>query len=161
MQIPGYLPLYNELPEESLLQQFNVIFLFAATTLLREETNNVTVTYTCSAQCKLGFPDSSEERFTEYAREAVEHARTAVLLTVGGHAMNGCWEFCYGKEDKLAQEIADYVSSRGLDGVDFNIEDHPSPITCTIISTCTVVVVLVKAYLLVIQGSEQRTGVSH
>lgn len=138
MQLLGYLPLYDKLPDQSLLQQFNIIFLFAATTLQRDEQNDGRVKYFCTEMCELGFADSSEEKFAEYAKESVKNARTSVLLTVGGHAMNSCWKYCYGKEDKLAQDIADYVYNNGLDGVDFNVEEDLSPMLLRFIETLVI-----------------------
>ena len=98
MQLLGYLPIYDKLPDQYFLRQFNIIFVFAATTLYRDEgQNDGTVKYFCSEMYELGFADSSEEKIV------VKNARTGVLLTVGGHAMNGCWKYCHGKEAKLAR----------------------------------------------------------
>lgn len=134
-QLLGYLPLYDALPSLALLQKFNIIFLFAATTLKRYEQDDGTVAFLCTSTCDLGFADSTKEKFAEYAQESNKHARSGVLLTVGGHAMNGCWEFCYGKEDKLAESISGYVYDNELAGFDLNIEESPSTMMFQFVET--------------------------
>ena len=158
MQLLGYLPLYDKLPDQSFLRQFNIIFLFAATTLYRDEgQKDGTVRYFCSEMCELGFADSSEEKFVEYAKESVKNARTSVLLTVGGRATNGCWKYCYGKEDKLAEDIADYVYNNRLDGVDFNVEEDLSPMLLQFIET----LVIKTHYALNTRSSIKKWMLSH
>lgn len=125
MKVMGYLPLYDDLPAKAELEKYDVLFLFAATTLAREQEGGDT-RYTCTPTCELSFPDSSEDVFKEYSDHVTQIEDVDVLLTVGGAAMGGCWKYCFGKEAMLAYKIAEYVDDNGLDGVDFNIEDPPS-----------------------------------
>ena len=52
--------------------------------------------------------------------------------------MNGCWKYCYGHEERLAQDIADIVHISGLHGVDFNVEEQPDHELFSFLETLTI-----------------------
>ena len=125
--IVGYSPLYFDLPKKSDLERFDVLAIFAATTLVRDESD--ASSFSCNAACDVGFADASYEAFQSHAKMAKKYVKGAVLLTFGGAAMNPCWELCMSAENiqHVAVQLAGLVAGAHLDGIDFNIEIPPEP----------------------------------
>jgi len=126
----GYAELYYDLPRASVLEQIDVLAIFAATTLVRNTGNMTTASgFSCNTACDIGFADASYNLFQSHAKTAKQFVQGAVLLTFGGHAMNPCYKLCMSVErvHHLATQLAGLVSDAHLDGVDFNIEIPAEP----------------------------------
>merc|ERR1712157_164677 len=96
-----------------------------------------TVSYTwnpgknsCSASCDIATPPVCNDAPNPGLIQEWKNAGKKVLLSFGGAGMGGswagdandCWEYCFGKEDHVVDQLVGIVSDMDLDGVDLDYE---------------------------------------
>jgi len=52
--------------------------------------------------------------------------------------VNDCWEYCYGKEEKVVIRLVQIVNNLGLDGVDIDFEYDITPKVVTFFNQVTI-----------------------
>ena len=86
---------------------------------------------TCNTQCVIGSPvpicnnKPNAPLVSQWQSEGKK-----VILSFGGAGMGGswsssvddCWDYCYGKEDFVVEQLVNIVSVQGFDGVDIDYE---------------------------------------
>jgi len=85
---------------------------------------------TCSASCDIATPPVCNNAPNPGLIQEWKNAGKKVLLSFGGAGMGGswagdvndCWEYCFGKEDHVVDQLVDIVSDMDLDGVDLDYE---------------------------------------
>ena len=84
----------------------------------------------CSASCDIATPPVCNDAPNPGLIQEWKNAGKKVLLSFGGAGMGGswagdandCWEYCFGKEDHVVDQLVDIVSDMDLDGVDLDYE---------------------------------------
>jgi len=84
----------------------------------------------CSPTCEIAEPLICNNAPQPALLSQWKAAGKKVILSFGGANMggswlapgNGCWEYCYGRESQVVQQLTSHVTNLGLDGVDIDYE---------------------------------------
>ncbi|KAL7464842.1 hypothetical protein ACHAXS_005171, partial [Conticribra weissflogii] len=97
---------------------------------------DVAGTHVCNEMCEIELNNSTlavcndSNGFDQGLIDSWRLSGKRVMLSFGGAGMGGswpgdetnCWDYCFGKEEYLANQLVDIVSAQNLDGVDVNYE---------------------------------------
>ena len=95
--------------------------------------NGSNITYACSPQCVINTPvpicggQPNPGLVFQWKADAKK-----VILTFGDREMTGlpannndnCWEYCFGKEDFVADQLIDILSNQNFDGININYQSN-------------------------------------
>merc|ERR1711935_569660 len=103
----------------------HIIIAFAVTYTWKPSKNQ------CSSSCTIGSPvPVCSNQVKQDLVDAWREAGKKVILSFGGAGMGGswegdendCWDYCYGKEQSVVNQLVDIVNRNGYDGVDIDYE---------------------------------------
>jgi chitinase len=105
----------------------HIVIAFAVSYVYVNESFN-----NCSQTCEISLGDDNDVCNNTQNQELIERLQAAdkkVIVSFGGAGMglrqganNKCWEFCFGKEPEVVDQLVSIVNSMGLDGVDIDYE---------------------------------------
>ena len=80
----------------------------------------------CSTTCEIDEPPVCNNAANQALIQELQAAGKKVILSFGGAGMGGswaedvndCWEYCFGREAKVVNQLTQIVRGMGLDGVD-------------------------------------------
>ena len=80
----------------------------------------------CSTTCEIDEPPVCNNTANQALIQELQAAGKKVILSFGGAGMGGswagdvndCWEYCFGRETKVVNQLTQIVRDMGLDGVD-------------------------------------------
>jgi len=121
----AYIANWEACPSAAQLDKYtHIVVAFAVTYTWRPIPPNA-----CNTDCSLmPLPICIGETTTQVADWQAMGKK--VILSFGGAGMGGswngdvnsCWDYCFGKEDQLSNDLVSLVSNKGLDGVDIDYE---------------------------------------
>jgi len=84
----------------------------------------------CSAACDIATPPVCSNAPNPTLIQEWKDAGKKVLLSFGGAGMGGswagdandCWEYCFGKEDHVVDQLVSIANNMNLDGIDLDYE---------------------------------------
>lgn len=124
----AYLGNWQACPTASQIAEYtHIVIAFAVTYTWSPSKNN------CDTSCKIGSPVPICENVNR--QDLVNEWRAMgkkVILSFGGAGMGGswagdvndCWEYCYGKQQYVIDQLDDIVRAQNFDGVDIDYEYH-------------------------------------
>jgi chitinase len=122
----AYLGNWQACPTAEQLEHYTDIMIAFAVTYTWNRNKNV-----CDTQCTIGSPvpicNNQNNQALVYSWRA---AGKKVILSFGGAGMGGswagdvndCWEYCYGKEESVINQLTAIVDNQNFDGVDIDFE---------------------------------------
>ena len=89
----------------------------------------------CSATCAIETPPVCNNGSNQALIDEWRSLGKKVILSFGGAGMGGswdgdpndCWEYCYGRESAVTDNLVQIVNEMNLDGVDLDFEYHVTP----------------------------------
>jgi len=99
----------------------------------------------CDAQCNIAQPPVCNNQGNANLISQLQSQGKKVILSFGGAGMGGswdgdvndCWEYCYGKETHVVNQLVNIVNNMGLDGVDIDFEYDVTPAAVTFLNAIT------------------------
>jgi hypothetical protein len=102
----------------------HIVIAFAVSYTWAPEKNN------CDINCQISEPPVCNNQPNPTLIQDLQAAGKKIILSFGGAGMGGswagdvndCWEYCYGKETQVVDQLVTIVNIMGLDGVDIDYE---------------------------------------
>lgn len=124
-RLVAYLGNWQSCPTRDQWNQYTHIVIAFAVSYTWSPGKNI-----CSASCDIATPPVCDDSPNPELIKEWKNAGKKVLLSFGGAGMGGswagdandCWEYCFGKEDHVVDQLVGIVSGMDLDGVDLDYE---------------------------------------
>ncbi len=124
-RLVAYLGNWQACPSASQVAKYtHIVIAFAVSYTWSPSKNN------CDPTCQISTPPVCNNQPNPALITEWQNAGKKVLLGFGGAGMGGswsgdnndCWEYCFGREDQVVNNIVSIVNELGLDGVDIDYE---------------------------------------
>lgn len=114
-------------PTDSQLAQYSHVVIAFAVTYTYNPAKNI-----CDTSCKIGTPPVCTTKDATSFVQEMHSAGKKVILSFGGAGMGGswagdnndCWEYCFGKETHVVNQLVSLVQTYDYDGIDIDYEYH-------------------------------------
>jgi len=121
----AYVGNWQKCPTAQQMAQYTHIVIAFAVSYTYSPGENI-----CSETCEIAKPPVCDNADQPELIQEWKDAGKKVILSFGGAGMGGswagdqndCWDYCFGKEDKVVNRLTDIVNEMELDGVDIDYE---------------------------------------
>ena len=121
----AYLGNWHQCPSDEQIEQYTHIVIAFAVSYTWSADKNI-----CDQTCTISTPLTCANTVRTDLIEKWQGMGKKVILSFGGAGMGGswagdnndCWEYCFGREDDVVNQLTDIVSEMNLDGVDIDYE---------------------------------------
>jgi len=122
----AYLGNWQSCPTSAQIAQYTHIVVAFAVSYIYSPSKNV-----CDAQCRIGTPvPVCNNGVNQALVDGWRASGKKVILSFGGAGMGGswagdvndCWDYCFGKEDSVVDQLDTIVRNQHFDGVDLDYE---------------------------------------
>jgi hypothetical protein len=121
----AYLGNWHDCPSDEQIDQYTHIVIAFAVSYTWAEAKNI-----CDQACQISRPLTCGNEERPDLIEKWQDMGKKVILSFGGAGMGGswegdnndCWEYCFGREEEVVDQLTDLVTEMNLDGVDLDYE---------------------------------------
>jgi len=121
----AYLANWQACPTDDMLDAYtHIVIAFAVSYTWSAAKNN------CDTSCSVSAPPTCGNQVRQDLIDKWQGQGKKVVLSFGGAGMGGswpgdsnnCWDYCFGKEDKVSTQLMSIVQKQNLDGIDLDYE---------------------------------------
>ena len=121
----AYLGNWQSCPSDEQMAQYTHVVIAFAVSYQWSAGKNI-----CSNTCEIASPPVCENSARPDLIQKWKAAGKKIILSFGGAGMGGswagdnndCWDYCFGREEQVVNQLTSIVNDMGLDGVDIDYE---------------------------------------
>merc|ERR1711865_915999 len=121
----AYLGNWQSCPSDEQMAQYTHVVIAFAVSYQWSAGKNI-----CSDTCEIASPPICKNAARPDLIQKWKAAGKKIILSFGGAGMGGswagdnndCWDFCFGREEQVVNQLTSIVNTMGLDGVDIDYE---------------------------------------